>query len=735
MVERLATHDPSEVGPFGLVARLGAGGMGQVFLGRDGSGALAAVKMLHLGLAGDAELLKRFRREVDVIAEVRTRYTASFLGADLTDRPPWLATEYVQGLTLAEVGDVAGMLPERMVRTLGIRLADGLQAIHGFDVVHRDLKPSNVIVVPDGVRIIDFGIALPGDTLSLTRSHYLHGTVGYMAPERFQGRSGTPASDVFALAAILVHASTSRLPFAATSMEHYLHALWHEQPRLTGVPLGMTRLLRECLTPQPEDRPSVRHVRAALARDHEPAPPGGWLPQVVLDAIAGRRADIAGLLRPGQRSVPPVPLRGRNRGVASVPRPDRARPGPPQRDGEQRDGEQHDGEQHDGEQHDGEQHDGEQHDGEPRGAESRDGAPRGAPRPATEPPAGWRPWKVTHAAMVRTATVVSGDAVIVSADDGLRVHETHDGSRRWERQVPTSSPYRPVVAGGVVVCDTGGRLDGVDLRTGRAVWSLAVSSRCEPLVAAGLVHVVGDGPHNLVAVDPATGTVRWRSTSSTVRPARSARGVVIAHGRTVQERDTGGERLWRYADLPAAPTGVAVSGDAVLVRAADRLTVLDAATGVARWSRAGLPPRTMPVVAAGLAVQPSTTELLALDLADGTVRWRRPSTGTGTLATGFGVVWLTSTAGLTAIDAATGRTGWTVEAASISGDVSVSDELVHLVATGLLRAHRRTDGVERWTADDLYAPRGPVVCDGVVYLENGYTLYAIAASTGDRRST
>src|SRR5207244_1660749 len=113
------------------------------------------------------------------------------------------------------------------------------------------------------------------------------------------------------------------------SMEHYLHALWHDQPRLTGVPPGMTRLLRECLTPQPEDRPSVRHVRAALAQDLTQGRPGSWLPPVVLDAIAGRRADVDRLLRHRQSGVVPVrsqagvaAVRGqaRHRGVASVPR-------------------------------------------------------------------------------------------------------------------------------------------------------------------------------------------------------------------------------------------------------------------------------------------------------------------------------------------------------------------------------------------------------------------------------
>jgi len=338
--------------------------------------------------------------------------------------------------------------------------------------------------------------------------------------------------------------------------------------------------------------------------------------------------------------------------------------------------------------------------------------------------------------MVRTATVVSGDAVLVGADDGLSVFETRDGSLRWERQVPSSSPYRPVVAGDVAVCDVGGRVDGVDLRTGKQVWSLEVTVRCEPLVAAGLVHLVGDGPHNLIVVDPVTGAVRWQSTSSTVRPVPGVRGVVVAHGRTVQERDSGGERLWRCGDLPAAPTGLAVDGDLVLVRAADRLTVLDAATGTVRWSRAGLPPRTMPVVAAGLVVQPSTTELLALDPVDGAIRWRRTgAVRAGTVRAADGVVHVTSEAGLTAIDAGTGRVAWTVEAAPITGDIGVTDEFVHLVATGLLRAYRRADGVQQWAADDLFAPRGPVVCDGVVYLENGYTLYAIAAETGDRLST
>ncbi|MEV6926300.1 serine/threonine-protein kinase, partial [Dactylosporangium sp. NPDC051485] len=274
--------------------------MGQVFLGRDDRGTVAAVKTLHLatgaGAGYDDETLARFGREVELVAKLDSVYTARLLGADAAGSPPWLATEYLPGVTLAELEELAGALPEELVRRLGQGLAAGLADIHAAEIVHRDLKPSNVMLLPGGLKIIDFGISRPHDGARLTASYHFHGTVGYVAPERFAGLPGTGASDVFALAAILVRAATGRLPFEGRSMEQYNYSVKYSAPDLTGVPVGMTWTLRKCLEAAPEDRPTARFVRDRLAAGL-PEAAGPWLPAPVLHEIAERARTVRRLLQ------------------------------------------------------------------------------------------------------------------------------------------------------------------------------------------------------------------------------------------------------------------------------------------------------------------------------------------------------------------------------------------------------------------------------------------------------
>jgi serine/threonine protein kinase len=196
IAEPLRAEDPCEVGPYRLRGRLGSGGMGRVFLGQSRSGRPVAVKLIHPKLAEDPQFRRRFALEVEAARRVGGFYTAPVVDADTAADPPWLVTAYLPGPSLQEAVDRCGPLPLVMIRKLGAGLAEGLAAIHACGLVHRDLKPSNVILLNDGPRVIDFGIARALDVTSYTASRVRIGTPSYMSPEQVRGLVVGPPSDV-----------------------------------------------------------------------------------------------------------------------------------------------------------------------------------------------------------------------------------------------------------------------------------------------------------------------------------------------------------------------------------------------------------------------------------------------------------------------------------------------------------------------------------------------------------
>ncbi|MBM9617330.1 serine/threonine-protein kinase [Streptomyces zhihengii] len=287
----LEADDPRRMGDFTLIGRLGAGGMGQVFLGRAPGGRPAAVKVVRAALAEDPEFRARFRLEVAALHRVGGEWTAPVLGADTEAAQPWVATEYVPGPSLHQVvGAGYGPLPEATLHSLAGRLARALRAIHGAGLVHRDLKPSNILLTVDGPRVIDFGIARALDTVAgglRTSTGVVLGSPGFMAPEQVRGLRVTPAADVFGLGSVLVYAATGRLPFG--SAELGLHALMfriaEEEPDLTGVPDTLRGLVTACLAKDPALRPTAEQIAARVRTDT--ADP--WLPPELL-AELGRLA-------------------------------------------------------------------------------------------------------------------------------------------------------------------------------------------------------------------------------------------------------------------------------------------------------------------------------------------------------------------------------------------------------------------------------------------------------------
>lgn len=247
---------PEYAGQYRLESVLGSGGMGVVHLATSGSGLRLAVKVVHAQHAADPEFRARFRQEVAAARRVSGAFTAPVVDADPDAERPWMATLFIDAPTLAEQVREETLGPGALAR-LGAGLAEALRDIHRAGVVHRDLKPSNVLMAPDGVRVIDFGISRPADSDLRTETGKLIGTPPFMAPEQFQRpREVGPAADVFAMGAVLVHAATGRGPFDSDS--HYLVAyqVVHSEPDLTGVPPSLAPVIARCLAKEPADRPT-----------------------------------------------------------------------------------------------------------------------------------------------------------------------------------------------------------------------------------------------------------------------------------------------------------------------------------------------------------------------------------------------------------------------------------------------------------------------------------------------
>ncbi|MGW1025025.1 protein kinase domain-containing protein [Streptomyces sp. NPDC002577] len=265
-MEKLGPGDPHGIGAYRLLARLGAGGMGQVYLARSDRGRTVAVKLVRRELAEQEEFRNRFRLEVEAARRVGGKWTAPVLDADTEAAIPWVATGYVPGPALGTVvSQDHGALPERSVRILAAGLAHALKDIHAAGLIHRDLKPSNVLVTIDGPRVIDFGIARAMQTVTdggLTRTGALVGSPGFMAPEQVRGDRITPACDVFCLGSVLAYAATGQLPFGAA--DSGVHALMfriaQEEPDLDRLPENLTDLVRDCLRKDPAARPSLDDI-------------------------------------------------------------------------------------------------------------------------------------------------------------------------------------------------------------------------------------------------------------------------------------------------------------------------------------------------------------------------------------------------------------------------------------------------------------------------------------------
>lgn len=292
-MEPLGSDDPEELGPYRLVARLGAGGMGRVYLARSPQGRTVAVKAIRPELMGDKNFRIRFRREVEAAGAVGGRYTAPVVDADPEGAIPWLATDYIAGPTLAEAIAAHGPLPAESVLVLGAGIAEALISVQAAGLVHRDLKPSNVLLAADGPRVIDFGIVRASDGYDLTRSGALFGSFEYMCPEQATGEPLGPEGDVFSLGSVLTFAAAGHAPFSGTAAATLLYQVVHSAPDLTGVPEPLDKIISLCLTKDPRLRITPDKLAAACAPGGvEQLTGDGWLPPSVASSIALRAAAV-----------------------------------------------------------------------------------------------------------------------------------------------------------------------------------------------------------------------------------------------------------------------------------------------------------------------------------------------------------------------------------------------------------------------------------------------------------
>jgi hypothetical protein len=270
----LQPADPRLIGPYQLLGRLGAGGMGRVFLGMSEAGRPVAVKIVHAKLAADPEFRARFSSEVAAARKVSGLFTALVADADVDAPVPWLATAYVAGPSLSEAVRSRGPLTTGSLLPLAAGLAKSLIAIHAAGVVHGDLKPSNVLLALDGPRVIDFGISQAAEVTPLGRAGLVVGTPSYMAPEQAAGQEVGPLSDVFSLGAVLAFAATGRKPFGTGPPAAVLERVVRGTADLKDAPAEVRPLIERCLAKDPGLRPTATELLAGVTAAQSATEPG-----------------------------------------------------------------------------------------------------------------------------------------------------------------------------------------------------------------------------------------------------------------------------------------------------------------------------------------------------------------------------------------------------------------------------------------------------------------------------
>ncbi|MGW4240343.1 outer membrane protein assembly factor BamB family protein [Streptomyces sp. NPDC004749] len=786
-MEQLTQHDPRRIGPFEVLGRLGAGGMGLVYLARSASGRRVAIKTVRTELAEDQLFRVRFTREVEAARAVSGFYTAAVVDADPRAAVPWLATAYVPAPSLEEIVNECGPMPAQAVRWLAAGIAEALQSIHGANLVHRDMKPSNVLVVEDGPRVIDFGIASGVSNTRLTMTNVAVGTPAYMSPEQARdSRSVTGASDVFSLGSTLVFAATGHAPYHGANPVETVFMLLREGPDLEGLPDELRPLIESCMQMDASLRPTPADLQAQLAPhlfaaggDDDSGTASAWLPGRATAMIEQRRAGGRGAPRAGGpagqgervRQEEPVGPRG---GAPAVPPPPAHRPPVPA----------------------------------PAPALAPAGGAPSAVAPSPSPagpsavadasPGG--PVRLAGSAVAigpgpraaDTRGMFPGDAGpatgwirppagLTGADAALAVpspgapsavapspvappvpppNRPPDAPARWRpwRFRMSNDVWGTPVVDGDLLYVTSFEVHALDVASGRrqfktrdVAWAMAVSD--------GRIHA-SDGP-TLYALDGTDGTERWRlQTDAWVYSLKVDRGTVVTgtRGGGVQAWEaSNGERLWHLSgaqtDFETPEAGPAIFDGTVYVWQDARLRALDARSGAELWSYpigdaaacGGVPVRMRPAPDGHLYVS-AGARVLSVDIASGHVRWHfeapavflsPPAFAPGPAVAGGGIYLADYLGTVYALDATTGKDRWRIATESRQSiePVLVADGNVHVGSGSALYTLDAVTGTPKWRfAAGGEVVGSPVAADGRLHFGSAdHVLYTLDASGGQLR--
>ncbi|WP_329389198.1 protein kinase domain-containing protein [Streptomyces sp. NBC_01716] len=735
MTDPLLPGDPTTLGSVRLLGRLGAGGMGRVYLGRTTGGRLVAVKTVHAHLAAEPHFRERFRREAAAARAVTGAHTAAVLDADPTSEVPWLATAYLPGVTLRRAVAAAGPLGVTVVRSLGAALAEALTSIHGAGLVHRDLKPSNVLVTAEGPRVIDFGIARALGDHGMTEAGDIIGTPGFIAPEQITGDSPVTASaDVFALGAVLAFAATGRNPFGDGTVAILLYRAVHEEPDLDEVPPELRGLVADCLNKGPAHRPSVGEV---LERTADPQAPLWWREEPLRSLVQGDDTAKDDEAPPRERTAV-VPTKQVTNPRPPAPRPDRGRaPGPDLAFRRAKRIERRQlarrgvlvagatsltgllgvsvvrgwG-------------------NSPSGDLTTGGVAQLTLRKGSATPGALR-WSLTAEPDGIDALLLSGGTLLLhgrlSGTNGyVRACAASDGAGRWELEATASAPSVWGVADGVLVAPDVG-LPVVALGSGKKRAEADPIQRLPPVwvtVADGAAissYEDQEDEKELMAVDLGTGAMRWeRELGRTQPPAVLGRTLLLATtlGWRVDGVDAASARtIWTYEGLKAdsgqslAATALPDAGNFAVLTTEGRLHIIRARGGervaVAARTYAVTPGATAIGAAGSTGLLATAGELHGFDPADGKPRWLRSRPTLGV------------------------ETSWPRRTGGLRDPVSAGGLVLHWSKADTLEAVDFMSGQPRWTRRLTgIAKVPPVVAGKTVYAASGDTCTALRLADG-----
>jgi outer membrane protein assembly factor BamB len=725
-MDSLTATDLRAVGEFRLLARLGSGGMGQVFLGSSLAGRMVAVKVIHADLSRDPEFVRRFRHEVEAAQKVSGWYTAPVVAAGVDDDPPWLATAFVPGPSLDDIVTRHGPLPSPAVWRLAAGLAEALRAIHGTGLVHRDLKPANVLLAIDGPRVIDFGIsrAVTAET-RLTATGAVIGTLSFMSPEQVQAQETGPGSDTFSLGSVLAFAASGAGPFSVARgapSAAVMYRIVHTDPDLAAVPAELRDLIQACLAKDPRERPDLGWVAAfaSAAAERLGLSPAAFWPPEVAGVIQAQQAALTAHIESLQ-TAPGTRAEG-GWGASAGP--------------------------------------GGRH-------YARHQAPTDSPVPTEFP------WSAAGSG----PAVATGSATEPGAGNG--------GSTRGGHATPRRAGARPEVSrrglligagvGGVAVI--GGAVgwalnsrsaanpsSALTLPTGAgqemqkyygdgarrsAVWKFATGNaiQANPGVGGGVVYV-GSTDNSLYAVTAADGRRAWSFQSGAVTAAPAVVGSVVclstSKGHFYALRVTDGARAW---DVDTGMTALwkpswAVDGaNVILAQEGVPAQAYQAATGAKGVSFRTQEPYVTALTAANgtLYALDGSGILYAFHTATGAEIWHSrllasdDPPGTGLTVDGDAIYLGTVSGTLYAISAATGQVRWPYHPGSgIESSLAVADGTVYLKdGNGMVHAVDTASGKKIWSRESIPSGLwGVSAAGGRVYYSTELAVQALDAKTG-----